>query len=656
MIKSSVTFANYRIAIIFSMICITAISAWTALGLRIDMDFISLLDSDSKAVKEFKYATENFKVTDSFVVIIDSEGIQAEVNKFITAAKQLDNISSVNFIAEKSSSIVLINPDFKSTELEQTKKLSNNIHNLITSSKLSANITGSYQVLLESSGAINRDMLKSAAITLAGILLLLLFFLRLPIATVLSSALCLIIGLCMTFALTRIFIGSLNLLTATLPSVIMGLGVDFCLHIVYAFNEKALQLQKDGDSFSITGTEYIETAYSKIAKPMYIGALTTVGAFLSLCFSKSDGLAEMGITGACGIGSMFICVSLLLPVLLSFINIEKHIKIRRTERFWLNLLNFITNKHIIVDILLLMIVVASGFYCSKVDFNSSQNELADQNIQSIAIQNKLLTNNNFSPVPVIFVSPDTQTEGKKLAFLYKQEKVFSLLYSYSISEKLGINANNFVGKDGTILTLAYPTGNSFESQYYQKIDQVVQQVQDIFNDNGNIITGSALINANLNSNVKDDLKRSSIAALFIIIGIVTISLYKYRDAIISLIPVSLAAFITIGMMGAAGIDLNIVTIVIFPLILGAGIDDGIHIFCRYKQENHDINETVSSIANPLLATTITSMIAFGSLTISPNPGFRQLGTIALTGMGACLIVSLVILPVYLRRNDKNSNN
>src|SRR3972149_381566 len=96
-----------------------------------------------------------------------------------------------------------------------------------------AGLTGSYQVMMESSDSINKDMMKATLITTVGTAVLLLVIFRLPIVTVLIVATTLAIGLCCTLGVVWLVLGKLNLLTAVLPSVLLGLGVDFSLHFAF---------------------------------------------------------------------------------------------------------------------------------------------------------------------------------------------------------------------------------------------------------------------------------------------------------------------------------------------------------------------------------------------------------------------------------------
>ena len=122
---------------------------------------------------------------------------------------------------------------------------------------------------------------------------------------------------------------------------------------------------------------------------------------------------------------------------------------------------------------------------------------------------------------------------------------------------------------------------------------------------------------------------------------------------LALMPVCLGTLLTVGLMGVLGIDFNLMTVVVLPLIIGTGIDDGVHLVCRLQGSQGDVVQALSGIASPLVATTMTSMLAFGSMLTAKNPGFRELGLVTMSGLGLCLVITLVAVPCLLARQRNN---
>ena len=82
-----------------------------------------------------------------------------------------------------------------------------------------------------------------------------------------------------------------------------------------------------------------------------------------------------------------------------------------------------------------------------------------------------------------------------------------------------------------------------------------------------------------------------------------------------------------------------------PLILGIGIDDGVHIVHRWRREGRGSVQTVfSSTGKAILLTSLTTMLAFGSMVFSIWRGYGSLGIALVIGVGACFLTTVLILP------------
>ncbi|HEC63006.1 MAG TPA: hypothetical protein ENI38_01255 [Candidatus Acetothermia bacterium] len=102
-------------------------------------------------------------------------------------------------------------------------------------------------------------------------------------------------------------------------------------------------------------------------------------------------------------------------------------------------------------------------------------------------------------------------------------------------------------------------------------------------------------------------------------------------------------------MKLLGIAFNFTNIVISPLLIGIGVDSAIHILHRIDEERqaghkHPHAQGAAATLVPILSTSLTTMLVFGTLISARTPGLRQLGISALLGLGFTLLASLLFLP------------
>ena len=92
--------------------------------------------------------------------------------------------------------------------------------------------------------------------------------------------------------------------------------------------------------------------------------------------------------------------------------------------------------------------------------------------------------------------------------------------------------------------------------------------------------------------------------------------------------------------------LNFINVLVFPVLVGIGIDYGIHIVHRFR-ESAPVREIVTETGRAFVLTTLTTMAGFGSLIWSRYKGLNSFGFVTILGMTYVLLSSLVALPAFL---------
>jgi len=123
-----------------------------------------------------------------------------------------------------------------------------------------------------------------------------------------KATICLIIGLGYTMGFTTLIVGHLNILTITFAPMLIGMAIDFGVHLVTRYEEEL----RHGK----TEREALEKAIVFTGQGIFTGCFTTAGAFLAMAITNFKGIQEMGIIAG---GGMLICLvpmMTMLPVLL----------------------------------------------------------------------------------------------------------------------------------------------------------------------------------------------------------------------------------------------------------------------------------------------------------------------------------------------------
>ncbi len=142
---------------------------------------------------------------------------------------------------------------------------------------------------------------------------------------------------------------------------------------------------------------------------------------------------------------------------------------------------------------------------------------------------------------------------------------------------------------------------------------------------------------------------------FLAIVLVLLSDFRnLKSALIALSPLALGLTLALGIMGLLGVPLNPANMIALPLVLGVGVDNGVHVLHDFLATKVEGRRRLSrAIGRGVLVKALTTMIGFGTLMISNQPGLRGLGFCLALGVACCMVAALVFLPAVLafRRSE-----
>ena len=81
--------------------------------------------------------------------------------------------------------------------------------------------------------------------------------------------------------------------------------------------------------------------------------------------------------------------------------------------------------------------------------------------------------------------------------------------------------------------------------------------------------------------MKNGFQRAGLYALLVIVLVLLLDFRSLRHTLIALAPLALGVLLTLGIMGLFGVPLNPANMIAFPLILGVGVDNGVHVLHDY---------------------------------------------------------------------------
>jgi len=123
-----------------------------------------------------------------------------------------------------------------------------------------------------------------------------------------KATVCLMVGLAYTMGFATLVIGHLNILTITFLPMLIGLAIDFGVHLVTRYEEELRHGRSEAAA--------LRTAMVFTGQGIFTGAFTTAGAFLAMGFTDFKGIQEMGIISGGGLLICLVPMMTMLPALL----------------------------------------------------------------------------------------------------------------------------------------------------------------------------------------------------------------------------------------------------------------------------------------------------------------------------------------------------
>jgi hypothetical protein len=138
-------------------------------------------------------------------------------------------------------------------------------------------------------------------------------------------------------------------------------------------------------------------------------------------------------------------------------------------------------------------------------------------------------------------------------------------------------------------------------------------------------------------------------ALAVIVAVLAADFRSARHTALALVPLAAGVVLLLGVMGAAGIHLNPANMIALPLIVGVGVDNGVHVLHDYRARRRGRPYTLAAATGKGIAVAaLTTVLGFGALMVSRHRGLSGLGFVLAAGVTTCMAAALVLLPAVLR--------
>ena len=679
--------------------------------------------------------------------------------------------SDYSYIVSKNNDMhfMMIYPHETSTEIKIVRRFIERVEKSISETKktftgINVGMTGPPALSYEETEMYRKDTITTSIVALlaVGFLFMIGFhsFIR-PLVTLLL----LIVAIALTFGLAAIFVGHLNLLSMSCSLILIGLGIDFGIHIVARYEEEWLK--------GVPVEDALEASLPVIVPGITVGALTTAVAFFTLILTGFKGYEELGLIAGIGVLVCLFTMIWLLPAVLKVIDRQKKsvtVKTSVKRGIFEKLFNFVLNHSKLIILLSGLLTGLSIIFSGGIYFDYSLMNLQAAGTKSVEYEYKMINNTTRSPRYATLVVNDyddlldkvsklkelktvggfesilsslPKEEAKRLIILedirkklkdvtldmkgiehlelnnmfddlwgaaqdidqiinyyafrelppeavalketreiigrilqriHKMDKDVANERLVSLQKKIflqkgkeilelkkqvstkGVSVSDvpddikkrFIGKTGKLQILVFPKGDIWDKDFFYNF---IEDVKGVDKE----VTGLPLFLYDATELMKNGTVKAGVYSAIVIFILLLLDFKNIRLGILGMVPLSVGLMWMVGSMRIFGMNFNPANIISLPLILGIGVDNGVHILHRYLQDKeHNIFDVLKGTCRAIFLCSMTTILSFAGMSLAHHKGLASLGEVLVIGVSMCLITAILLLPAILTlfRNKK----
>lgn len=212
----------------------------------------------------------------------------------------------------KTALAMRIYADYPPSNFNYTGKVYQSIHQTVAALKpqcpgCKVSFLGPYRKRLDEFNLLKRDVNLIGSLTMAGVILSVLFYFK-DLAAVGMISIPLTMGLLWTMGMADLAVGKLNTITAFLVGILSGMGIDFCIYLYSRYLE-----ERQAGASTI---EALVTTISQTGRAALTSGVNTSLVFFSLMLADFKGFSEFGFISGAGLLLCYLAIYGFLPFLI----------------------------------------------------------------------------------------------------------------------------------------------------------------------------------------------------------------------------------------------------------------------------------------------------------------------------------------------------
>ncbi len=445
-----------------------------------------------------------------------------------------------------------------------------------------------------------------------------------------------------TLGISAAVFGSITFNEGFFCVIVCGLGADFALHLVVRLRE-----ERAGEP-SFEGA--LRRTIVGVGPAIVAGALTTAGAFAVLAMAPETLPRRLGVTGATG---LILCLGLMLTWLpAAWVLLERSgaapssdSRVRVPGLAWLA--GAAARRPMVPAGLAVVLLIGAGVGFTKLRYETDFNKIVNRDVPAATVNARLqeLVDANSSPW---LVATETMAEAHRVHSAFEADPAFvrvdgaaTLLPPTAVDlppDTPAALAAQVRGTDGRWLTWAFTGYAGLDAEQLAGERLRAEAIDPT-------VAGYGMFVEAVIASDRSWAPWIGLGILAFVLAVLSVNLRSARWVFLAVIPSVVGMCGTLGLLGWLDAGMGIAHVISVPLLLGLGVDDGLHVVHRLR-EAPDLAADAGavSVGRAMVLTTATTCATFAALALSNNPSLESMALVILIGLPLCLLASITLVP------------
>ena len=593
--------------------------------LEINGDLYGLLGDEDPAVVTFREMSEVSTGLEELLVICEADQYLPELVVEKMVALQEIGANTRTYTQPGKSSLYAFSLTGDPADFRQAGVAVDRVGSLLAVMAPACGMAGTPAYIVETHDRLDADLLRALCIAVVLVTLLFAFIYHIGWLALLMLV-PVGIGIGWGLAAYSLLRPELTLLAAAVPTLLIGIGIDHCIHMIQACR---YAMKTEG----LSHVAAVLSAWRRVVVPISVASATTIVTFCALAMAELRGFADLGLAGALVSAGVYLACVSLLPVIL-FACPKRWLANKTAIGLPMQrLAPWISRNGKVIAAIAIALTLVAAVGASKLEYLNDIRQLEGNNLQSRLLQERIADEYELtaSPIIVLFDNHDDAIE-----FMADDERPASIASLVDVPDVPG-------------LVHIHPANNPFLRDNYQKVVwDIEQQIERLALGEWQL-SGAPAMNARIDELLYADIRVVLPLAAGLILLVLAIGLRSPSLPFIVLLPLVLSLIWMAGSMAALGVAASVVTAAIIPMVLGIGVDGGVHLVASWRRHEGDLAAVFAETGLAIAVTIATSIAAFGAFVVAMSPSLLQFGAQAAGALFGCLIVTLLIVPTILQQ-------